>query len=91
MLSVHERKKPFECKICQTLFYKSSSLDTHIDTHHKGKLQFKCEICEKRFSDKRGFIYHCVNVHEVKNPFECEPATLDNSLESFKPEQELNN
>ena len=37
MAAVHEKKKPFQCPICDSTFAHKSSLVKHIDAIHEGK------------------------------------------------------
>ena len=43
--SVHEVKKPFECKICYAVFDLKNDMDNHIASIHEKEKQFLCCIC----------------------------------------------
>ena len=46
---VHERKKPFECTLCEANFNQNLQLKFHV---HKGKKPFECSMCDDKFSLK---------------------------------------
>ena len=65
--SVHEKKKPFKCDICDYSFSQKSDLKKHHESVHEGKRPFKCEICEKTFNRKTNMATHVAKVHGM-NP-----------------------
>ena len=42
--TVHERKKPFKCDLCNAEFTSKQRMKGHIATIHEGEKQFKCDI-----------------------------------------------
>ena len=53
---VHERNKPFDCKLCDKKFSHNSDINRHVASVHQGNKPFQCNLC-------------CVpSVHEVKIP-----------------------
>ena len=50
--SVHERKKPFKCEICDFSASQKSVKDLHVAAVHEGKKPFKCENCDYRSASK---------------------------------------
>ena len=43
--SVHERKKPFKCEICDYSCAQKRSLNIHVAAVHEGNKPFKCDQC----------------------------------------------
>ena len=43
---VHERQKPFECKICGASFVNNANLEVHEVLVHEEKKPFECTICD---------------------------------------------
>ena len=58
--SVHERKKPFKCSLCDSSFSSKQHMNRHITSVHEGKKQltFKCSECDSSFS-KKGEMKKC--------------------------------
>ena len=81
--SVHERKKPFSCKICDQSFSEKGSMSKQVASVHEGKKPFKCRM-ETHFSA----------VHEEIKSFVCkmcdksfsEKGTLKNTFHQFMKE-----
>ena len=69
--SVHEKKKPFKCDICDYNFSGKGNLKRHTDSVHEGKKPYKCSICDKRCSLKAELKEHIEIVHEKKKPHKC--------------------
>ena len=69
--SVHEKKKPFKCDICDYNFFEKGNLKRHTDSVHEGKKPYKCSICDKRCSLKAELKEHIEIVHEKKKPHKC--------------------
>ena len=44
--SVHERKKPLKCDICDYSFSQKQDTNKHVASVYEGKKPFKCDICE---------------------------------------------
>ena len=49
MLSFHEGKTPFECKICDASFAHQHHMYGHNPSVHEGKKPLECNICDGRF------------------------------------------
>ena len=62
--SVHERKIPFNCKICN-----NTSLTASV---HEGKKPHDWYLWSCSFSHKQALTWHIRSVHEVKKPFKPE-------------------
>ena len=45
-IRVHERQKPFECKICGASFVNNVDLDVHESLVHGEKKPFESTICD---------------------------------------------
>ena len=70
--SVHEKLKPFKCKICGNKFTRNSGLLWHIRTIHEKKKPFKCKICHSEFACKDYLEKHTNSVHDEKiEPLKC--------------------
>ena len=70
--SVHEKKKPFKCDICDYNFSGKGNLKRHTDSVHEGKKPFKCDICDYSCSAKGTLTTHVSSVHEGKKSFKCD-------------------
>ena len=73
MESVHEKKKPYICSICEKKFAQKGGLEKHIERIHETvqPSKFKCSICNNNFSFKGDLKKHFENVHELKNLGKC--------------------
>ena len=63
--SVHVKKKPFKCYICEYSFSKTSSIfKIHIKSVHEEKKPFKCDICDNSCSQKirQSIQYHSLYI-----------------------------
>ena len=61
--SVHEVKKPFQCKICDKSYGVSYSLKKHIGSVHEG-IKFPCTFCNNIYRGKSELTRHIKKVHE---------------------------
>ena len=64
--SVHEKKKPYKCNICDNSFAVMNALKKHIASVHEGIKPFICEICDKDFSRVEILNRHASLVHQGK-------------------------
>ena len=64
--SVHEKKKSFQCGICDYRCSQKGNLDLHIAFFHYKAKPFKCNVCEKRFPHRGNLNRHVSSVHEGK-------------------------
>jgi uncharacterized Zn-finger protein len=71
LATIHEEKKPFECKICYASFARKYTLKVHVEMVHEGKKPFNCTICAARFALKQQVKGHVESAHEGKKPFMC--------------------
>ena len=46
---VHEDKRIFQCKKCDTSFKTTVALEHHIKKIHEGNRPFQCKFCNKSF------------------------------------------
>ena len=61
--TVHEEKKQFECKVCNSKFTQKANLNRHVTIVHKGSKQFKCEVCNTKFGEKAYLNKQVARVH----------------------------
>ena len=75
--SVHERKKPFNCKKCDFETALKANLNRHMESIHNKSMNkiFECKNCDKKFTSKRGLTGHVESVHEGKKPYGCDICT----------------
>ena len=64
---VHEKKKPFQCNICEKSFPSKSRLNVHASEVHEKKHPFKCVMCDASFSRKWSLGVHVLK-HENNKP-----------------------
>merc|ERR1719362_2365688 len=69
--TVHERKKPIQCVICDKNYANKFLLKCHINEVHEGKKPFQCSSCNRCFSRSFLLKQHILLVHEGKKPFQC--------------------
>ena len=67
--SVHERKKPFSCKICSYRCSYKSGMKNHVASVHEVKKPYKCKLCDYCSSQISHMNQHVANVHEGKKAF----------------------
>jgi uncharacterized Zn-finger protein len=86
---VHEKLKPFQCKICQISVSLEHNLKRHIEQVHLNLLPFQCQICPTRTYSRSDLRNHMEHFHEAKR-FKCktcgskfwnivEPTQFENS------------
>ena len=73
----HERKRSYECEICDYSSSTKGKLKLHVKAVHEKKKLFKCVICDKNFSQKSSLKTHIKSVHEEKKPFNVKFVTKD--------------
>ena len=66
--SVHERKKPFKCNICDTTFTQKGVMKQHVVSVHEGKKPFQCTICDASFGRRETLNRHVGTIHKEKQP-----------------------
>ena len=72
---VHEGKKvPKDTRLCPQCGRSvlKSSLQSHIDTIHKGIRNFKCETCGKGYTGQYDLQQHIQIVHEGQRNYKCD-------------------
>ena len=70
-MSVHEKKKPFRCEICDNSYSRKDNMTQHVLTVHENK-NIKCRICDKRFTTKQTMKIHDASIHKEMKPYKCE-------------------
>lgn len=60
-----KNKKTFSCDVCDKIFTRNSSLQTHMNIHLNRK-PYQCSICKFRFNANPNLIRHKKNVHNMK-------------------------
>ena len=64
--TVHERKNPIQCVICDRKYATKHLLKYHINEVHEGKKPFKCSACNRCFSRNFSLKQHSLFVHGLK-------------------------
>ena len=62
--TIHEKKKPFKCELCNKDFTQLAHMKGHVSSVHEGKKPFECNICNSTFSQKQHMRGHVKIVHE---------------------------
>ena len=78
---VLERKKPYNCDICDVRFALNSDLKKHITSIHEQNKP-KCSICDAIFSSKANLKAHISSVHEKNKLFKCELCDTNFTLKA---------
>ena len=50
IVSVHEKKNPFTCLICDQKLSAKIHIARHNSSVHEGKKPYKCSVCDESFS-----------------------------------------
>ena len=79
--TVHEKKKMFECNICDKCFSSKYRLSTHTESVHSDKT-FECSFCKKLYSGKDSLHQHLLRIHEGKKQ-KCNICGLGLSYNGF--------
>ena len=66
MASVHEKKMPFICEICEYRCSHRWLMKSHMASVHEKKRSFKCELCDFSSSSMGNMKKHVAQVHEKK-------------------------
>ena len=64
MESIHERKKPFKCEICDKSFPHKFNLNTHMSSIHEENKLIKCEVCDGSFATNSQMNKYSAYVHQ---------------------------
>ena len=67
--SVHERKKPFKCELCEKSFAVIPYMRNHFARIHKGEQHGICKICEYICSSKYTWNKSILNLFMKKSHF----------------------
>ena len=70
--SVQERKKPFNCEICDYSCTQKTDMTQHVSSVHEKKKPFKCDIYNYSCFLKHDIKKHLESVHEEKKSFKCD-------------------
>ena len=63
--TVHEKKKPYECDICNACFARKYHLKSHVESiHHERKKSRKCSLCNFNCADNRTLKKHIESTHK---------------------------
>ena len=68
---VEDRKKSYNCKLCDYHCEFSTEMKTHISSVHEGIMMFKCYICKIDFDCNDNLKTHLLSIHGEGNRFEC--------------------
>ena len=61
--AVHEKKKPFECELCNRKFVTRSQSNNHLKEKHGNERPHECQICDKKFKRNCTLVAHMKNIH----------------------------
>ena len=68
VMSVHERKKPYKCLICDYSCFEKGTLKKHIHNVHEEKTQYKCPTCDFTSSYKNSLKANITTIHAGLKP-----------------------
>lgn len=73
--TINSEDTPFQCNVCDEIFYESTELFIHTREYHRPALDecefFKCSICNNAFNSSQDFSSHMKSHKDVKRPFSC--------------------
>ena len=69
---MHEKKRPFECEICNKGFYSKSQLNIHTLRVHEKVRPYTCELCGKSYACTSSLNLHIRSAHERKKSYACD-------------------
>ncbi len=72
VLTVHDKKRPFQCEQCGKRFGEKGNMSKHIRSVHMNQRDFACSQCNAKFAFKDGLQRHVRLVHEKVRPFICQ-------------------
>ena len=65
--SVHEKKRPYSCNLCDGTFTSNQHLKGHISSVHDGLKPHSCDMCNASFARKSHLKRHKDKVHGEKD------------------------
>lgn len=66
-LTVHEKQRNFDCRLCTLKFGQASDLKRHVNIVHKGHRPYSCTACIGRaFGRKASLKQHFISMHHHK-------------------------
>lgn len=71
VLTVHDKKRPFQCEQCGKRFGEKGNMSKHMKSVHMNQRDFACSQCSSKFAFKDGLQRHIRLVHEKQRPFSC--------------------
>ena len=88
LLLSRDKKRPFQCTICEKCFQTLSNLKNH-ERIHTGEVPFECMTCKKRFNQTHSLKTH-ERIHTGEVPFECNTCTKRfNRVSNLKTHQRI--
>ena len=82
--SVHEKKKPFECEICDYSCSKKSNMTRHVVSIHEKQELLKCEIIQKLEKNKKNNLELQANPSVLKIDSKVIPVDKRQSIKNRK-------
>ena len=70
-MAIHNKQRPFKCKLCSKSFTQKVVLKEHI-LMHTGEKRFICNICDKNFQQNNHLKYHMLSAHNIGNRHGCD-------------------
>ena len=61
--AVHEKKKPFECELCNRRFVTRAQSVRHRLEKHGNVRPHECQLCDKKFKRNGTLVAHMKNIH----------------------------
>ena len=77
--TVHGKRKPYECLLCNNTYKNVHTLSSHISSIHKIEeetMVYGCSSCNAIYSESEPLKVHVKSVHEGMKLFQCQACEM---------------